>query len=189
MWFILAKVVREVSPNRATIQSNMIPESRELARPSLNFRTTCKFRTSKQMIQPEMPIVSCANRPSLRWLFTFVLVALAAAAVPAFAQEKKGEPSHSQGYVEDWSSHHVVFSNPGTEQDARKRGEYDKWLRIVNDERYMMQQRRRSSPRRWGGWGHDESSIQRDWSMLLGTSTAASATGTFTTANRTAHPV
>ena len=138
----------------------MIPESRELARPSLNFRTTCKFRTSKQTIQPEMPIVSCANRPSLRWLFTFVLVALAAAAVPAFAQEKKGEPSHSQGYVEDWSSHHVVFSNPGTEQEARKRGEYDKWLRIVNDERYMMQQRRRSSPRRWGGWGHDEASIQ-----------------------------
>ena len=126
-----------------------------------------------------MPIVSCANRPSLRWLFTFVLVALAAAAVPAFAQEKKGEPSHSQGYVEDWSSHHVVFSNPGTEQDARKRGEYDKWLRIVNDERYMMQQRRRSAPRRWGGWGHDETSMKRDWSMLLGTTTAAFATGTF----------
>ena len=116
--------------------------------------------------------MSCANRPSLRWLFTFVLVALAAAAVPAFAQEKKGEPSHSQGYVEDWSSHHVVFSNPGTEQEARKRGEYDKWLRIVNDERYMMQQRRRSAPRRWGGWGHDKASIQRDWSMLLGTATA-----------------
>jgi hypothetical protein len=115
----------------------------------------------------------------MRSLFTFVLVALAAIAVPSFAQEKTEGPSHSQGYVEDWSSHHVVFSNPGTEQEARQRGEYDKWLRIVNDERYMMQRRRRSAPPRWGGWGHDESSIKRDWSMLLGTSIAANATGTF----------
>jgi len=132
------------------------------------------------MIQPEMPIVSCANRPSMRWLFTFVLAALAATAVPAFAQGKTEETSHPHGYVEDWSSHHVVFSNPGTEQDARRRGEYDKWRRIVNDERYMMQQRRRSSPRRWGGWGHNESSINRDWSMLIGTATAPSATNSFT---------
>ena len=124
------------------------------------------------MIQSEMPIVSCANRPSMRWLFTFVLVALAAAAVPAFAQQKEEEPSRSQGYVEDWSSHHVVFSNPGSEPDVRDRDKHDKWLRIVNDERYIMQQRRRSAPRRWGGWGHDETSIQRDWSMLLGTATA-----------------
>ena len=131
----------------------MLPQSRELARPSLSFRTTCKFRTSKQMIQSEMPIVSCANRPSMRWLFTFVLVALAAAAVPAFAQQKAEEPSRSQGYVEDWSSHHVVFSNPGSEPDVRDRDEHDKWLRIVNDERYMMQQRRRSAPRRWGDGG------------------------------------
>ena len=131
------------------------------------------------MIQPEMPIVSCANRPSMRWLFTFVLVALAATAVPTFAQEKTEETSHSQGYVEDWSSHHLVFSNPGTEQDARQRGEHGKWLRITNDERYRMQRRRRSAPPRWGGWGRDESSIKRDWSMLLGTATAPSATDSF----------
>jgi hypothetical protein len=131
------------------------------------------------MIQPEIPIVSCANHPSRRWLFAFVLVALAAFAVPVFAQQKSEEPSHTRGYVEDWSSHHVGFSNPGAEPDVRERDKHDRWLRIVNDERYMMQQRRRSAPRRWGGWGHNESSIQRDWSMLIGTATAPSASGTF----------
>src|SRR5579863_3549571 len=137
------------------MQSNMLLRSHELARPLIGFRTARKFSVNKQMIQLEMPIVSCTNRLPMRWLFTFVLVALAATAVPAFAQQRIEESLHSHGYVEDWSSHHVVFSNPGTEQDARQRGEHDKWLRIVNDERYIMQQRRRSAPRRWGGWGHD----------------------------------
>lgn len=116
------------------------------------------------MIQSEIPIVSCANRPSMRWLFTFVLVALAAVAVPGFAQDKTEGPSQPQGYIEDWSSHHLIFSNPGTEDEARERGEHDKWLRIVNDPRYIMQQRIRHAPPRWRS-GDDERSMKRDWSM------------------------
>jgi hypothetical protein len=151
-------------------------------RGSLSVSARSKFRTGKQMIQSEIPIVSCANHPSRRWLFAFVLVALAAIAVPAFAQQKTEDRLHSGGYVEDWSSHHAIFSNPGTEQDAQRRGEHDRWLKIVNDERYMMQQRRRNTPPRWGGWGHDEISLQRDWSMSVGAQSLSTLTLTVSSA-------
>jgi hypothetical protein len=44
------------------------------------------------------------------------------------------------GFPEDWTQHHVVFSNPGTLQEALKNGTYDRWMRIVNDPRYLIQQ-------------------------------------------------
>ncbi len=40
---------------------------------------------------------------------------------------------HMKGVPTDWSHRHVVFSNPGTEADAIKRGTHDRWLKIVND--------------------------------------------------------
>ncbi len=40
----------------------------------------------------------------------------------------------------------MVFSNPGTEEDAIRDGRYEAWVRIVNDPRYIMQQLRRRSP-------------------------------------------
>lgn len=46
--------------------------------------------------------------------------------------------------VQDWSTHHVVFSDPGKEIDAIRSGNYERWLKIVNDPRYIMQQQRRS---------------------------------------------
>ena len=56
------------------------------------------------------------------------------------------EPAELEGLPDDWSHHHLVFSNPGTEQDAIQKGTYDDWLRIVNDPRYIMQQLKRRSP-------------------------------------------
>lgn len=50
------------------------------------------------------------------------------------------------GIVDDWTNHHLVFSNPGTEEDAIRDGRYEAWVRIVNDPRYIMQQLRRRSP-------------------------------------------
>jgi hypothetical protein len=50
------------------------------------------------------------------------------------------------GIPEDWSSHYVVFSNPGTEQDAINKGRHEQWQRVVNDPRYVMQQLRRHLP-------------------------------------------
>jgi hypothetical protein len=50
------------------------------------------------------------------------------------------------GIPEDWSSHYVVFSNPGTEQEAIRSGRHEQWLRVVNDPRYVMQQLRTHAP-------------------------------------------
>jgi len=51
-----------------------------------------------------------------------------------------------QSMVDDWSSHHVIFSDPGTVQDAMMNGRRAQWERIVNDPRYRMQQLRRGHP-------------------------------------------
>jgi hypothetical protein len=50
-----------------------------------------------------------------------------------------------RGIPEDWSHHHLVFSNPGTEEEAIENGTHDRWLRIVNDPRYSMQQLKRGA--------------------------------------------
>ena len=48
-----------------------------------------------------------------------------------------------RGVPQDWSHHHLVFSNPGTEEDAIANGTHDHWLKIVNDPRYTIQQLKR----------------------------------------------
>jgi hypothetical protein len=50
------------------------------------------------------------------------------------------------GMPEDWSHHHLVFSNPGTEEEAIRNGTHDKWLKTVNDPRYVIQQLKRKAP-------------------------------------------
>jgi hypothetical protein len=50
------------------------------------------------------------------------------------------------GVPEDWSSHAVVFSDPGTELEAMQNGRYPEWQNIVNEPRYVMQQLRRDAP-------------------------------------------
>ena len=67
--------------------------------------------------------------------------ALAAVSAPMFAQDS----ANGGGYVEDWSTHHAVFTNPGPELDALKSSHYDQWLKVVNDPRYVMQQQKRGS--------------------------------------------
>jgi hypothetical protein len=47
------------------------------------------------------------------------------------------------GVVEDWSTHHVVYTNPGTATEALAQGRFVEWYRLVNQPRYIMQQLRR----------------------------------------------
>jgi hypothetical protein len=42
--------------------------------------------------------------------------------------------------IKDWTSHHLIFSNPGTRDDAVRKGTLGRWERIANDPRYIMQQ-------------------------------------------------
>ena len=70
------------------------------------------------------------------------------------------------GVVEDWSHHHLVFSNPGTLPDAVRTGTVDKWYKIVNDPRYRNEQSRRmlnrARPARI-----PEGRVEKDWSEAL----------------------
>ena len=117
------------------------------------------FRLLRQVEQVKLgaPILSlktvlcwrCLVTP--RNVATLNVVRLLAAAflvacliIPAGAQD---ETSRQVGLPDDWSHHHLIFSNPGTAEEAMRNGTYDRWLRIQNDPRYLMQQiKRYSSP-------------------------------------------
>ena len=57
-------------------------------------------------------------------------------------------PAELQGLPDDWSHHHLIFSDPGAEDHALQSGTYDEWFGTVNDTRYVMQQLKRRSPAR-----------------------------------------
>ena len=61
----------------------------------------------------------------------------------ALAQQS---PLQNGSFVTDWSSQRLIFSNPGTEQDAWANGTHDRWLKIVNNPRYVLQQLHRHAP-------------------------------------------
>lgn len=68
------------------------------------------------------------------------------------------------GVPGDWSHHHVVFSGPGTPEDARKKGTLEKWTRITSNPRFKLQQGKRTR-KRIGKKGTQG----KDWSMDIGT--------------------
>ena len=137
--------------------------------------------------------MSNANGLSSRVLiFVFSLALAAAAGIPALGQDAAQTPSQGGGYVDDWSFHRLVYSNPGTESGALHKGTHDRWLKITNDPRYQMQLKKRSMgtrpvtsdpslvtepdsfvslPRRPGppsGFHTAGSPIEKDWSQPLG---------------------
>lgn len=58
-----------------------------------------------------------------------------------------GQPAqskHHAGLVEDWSSHHLIFSNRGAYEKVKNDpAAYSRWLSIQYSTRYIMQQARR----------------------------------------------
>jgi hypothetical protein len=60
--------------------------------------------------------------------------------VRAQGADGRSAAPHISGFPHDWSQRHVVFSNPGTEEQAIQDGRYTDWLKIVNDPRYKIQQ-------------------------------------------------
>jgi len=49
----------------------------------------------------------------------------------------------SIGLPDDWTHHHLVFSNPGTEAEAIQGGWYDRWTSVVGDPRFTLQAEKR----------------------------------------------
>lgn len=86
----------------------------------------------------------------LRWPF-LVVILLTTAIFGKPMQGQNAPPVHVAevditGIPEDWSQHHLVFSNPGTEQEAIRNGRYDQWWKIVNEPRYVIQQLKKNAP-------------------------------------------
>jgi hypothetical protein len=81
--------------------------------------------------------------------FALALAALGAYSIAIWGQEasaiKLGN-ARLPGLPDDWTHHHVVFSNPGTADDAIRKGNYEEWFTIVNDPRYVVQQLKRGLP-------------------------------------------
>jgi hypothetical protein len=50
-----------------------------------------------------------------------------------------------RGLPDDWTHHYLVFSNPGTAQQAIENGKFEEWLKIVDDPRFILQQIKRSA--------------------------------------------
>jgi hypothetical protein len=89
------------------------------------------------------------------------------------------------GVPDDWSHHHLIFSDPGSFADAVNHGSFERWSRVVTDPRFVFQQERRA------GWptsiddgrdgGRDDARrhrrrrMRKDWTMSLGSAAMVGA--------------
>jgi hypothetical protein len=88
--------------------------------------------------------VSNANRSWLKWSFlSAALLSMLHCGTPTQDQDESSTCEEgltiTKGFPEDWSQRFVVFTNPGTEQEAIKSGRHAQWQKIVNDPRYIVQ--------------------------------------------------
>jgi len=105
---------------------------------------------------------------------------LIGAGILLFGQQPEAEKT---GVPDDWSHHHLIFSNPGTATQAIADGRFLDWYKTTADPRYRLQQLKR------GGGTPDrvtpipvvpsrkKNTLARDWSLSLGGSTANVAAG------------
>ncbi len=94
-----------------------------------------------------------------------VAVVAAIVSIPSFAQRGTDD-----GYPEDWSHHHVVFSDPGTLSEASGRGSFDTWYKTVTDPRFAHQRHKRGEHPHKDNKNDEQQKepLGRDWSATLG---------------------
>jgi len=136
-----------------------------------------------------------------RSLFRLSVLAVAffgliGAGILVFGQQP--EPAKT-GVPDDWSHHHLIFTNPGTATQAIAEGRFLEWSRIVDNPRYRLQQIKRGggTPSAQGATDtlqaeaasgratpipvvpsrDKKNTLARDWSQSLGGSTANVAAG------------
>jgi hypothetical protein len=80
-------------------------------------------------------LASAASKPPL-----FVCLVTICSTLPALAQQDK---RHSHGVVSDWSHQHLIYSSPGTADEAMQNGTYNRWLRIMSDLRFQPRELQR----------------------------------------------
>jgi len=113
-----------------------------------------------------MPFVFCS------FCLAVVLGLIGGAFIPAAAQEERPNISADRvqitGVPDDWSHYHVIFSNPGTKEEAIRKGTYGRWLAVQNDPRFRLQQLQRHTRQlpRWQELHHGK--LEKDWNVSLG---------------------
>ncbi len=55
------------------------------------------------------------------------------------------EATSKRGLPKDWSTHHVVFSSPGSAPPVTNKAAYAHWLKVTGDPRYILQQQLRAA--------------------------------------------
>ena len=86
-------------------------------------------------------MLSVIPPPSRFMTAIFTLLIATPFALRTQAQDSNGKAPTP--YIDDWSHHRLVFSNPDTREDAVKNGKLEEWNRITNDPRYQLQHGRR----------------------------------------------
>jgi len=111
-----------------------------------------------------------------RSFFSAVLLSLAAIGgvflmlSPVVAQ--RNSMVRMWGVPDDWTHHHLIFSDPGSFADAVNHGSFERWYKVVTDPRFVIQQAKRAGR----GTGIDgerrgrrrKSPLHNDWTMSLG---------------------
>jgi hypothetical protein len=73
------------------------------------------------------------------------------------------------GVPDDWTHHHLIFSDPGSFADAVSHGSFERWYKVVSDPRFIIQQAKRAG---WaigtGGPWRRKRRLHNDWTMSLG---------------------
>ena len=74
------------------------------------------------------------------------------------------------GVPDDWTHHHLIFSDPGSFADAVNHGSFERWYKVVSDPRFIIQQAKRAG---WatgigGGPWRRKRRLHNDWTMSLG---------------------
>jgi hypothetical protein len=105
---------------------------------------------------------------SCKWFFTVAILFAVSTASPAL----HGQTASDHGLPEDWTHHHVIFSDPGTFEHALRNGKQDEWSRVKNDPRYLIQQWKNAARPRLG---HNRKVLKTDWSMDMGSGAKVSA--------------
>ena len=85
-------------------------------------------------------------KPQNRTISGLAIFAVAVLPVIGLAVMMSGQeaPAQRRGLPDDWTHHHLVFSNPGTAAEALAHGRLAQWYKIVNSPRYMMHQAKRN---------------------------------------------
>lgn len=130
---------------------------------------------------------------TMRSVFRRAILGLTCVMVMGLTVVMTGQEALGQSSVviDDWTHHHLIFSNPGTFADAMKTGSFVSWYRIVTDPRYAMQQMRQkaaavhSSAQEGSGTTEmfaavkdppkfkGKNTLHRDWSIGLGSAGVA----------------